>query len=117
MSPSNIGVSIDSKAYELALFYVENSSTQMTADEVAQFTRKLALEIRERVAKFLEKKSWFSGTDRWNSSTQMTADEVAQFTRKLGLETRDCALCGYEHFIFAVHQGVRDGFEGEFAFY
>jgi len=75
MSPSNIGVSIDSKAYELALFYVENSSTQMTADE------------------------------------------VAQFTRKLGLETRDCALCGYEHFIFAVHQGVRDGFEGEFAFY
>jgi len=61
MSPSTIGVSIDSKAYELALFYVENhrriSPTRITEDEVAEITRKLALEIRVCVAMFLEKET------------------------------------------------------------
>ncbi len=59
MSPSTIGVSIDSKAYELALFYLGTyrwkQLDSMTADEVAEITRKLALEIRECVTKFLEK--------------------------------------------------------------
>ncbi len=61
MSPSTIGVSIDSKAYELATFYVEtwrrNGSTRMTDDKVAEFTRRLALDIRESADRYLEKES------------------------------------------------------------
>jgi len=67
MSLPNTGVSVavDSKAYELALFYLGTYRLKqldsMTADEVAEITRKLALEIRGCVTKFLEKESCVRG--------------------------------------------------------
>lgn len=61
------GVSIDSKSYELALFYLRiywKQLDSMTADEVAELTRKFALEIGDCATKFIEREREFRFLER-----------------------------------------------------